>query len=428
MYMGDQVLGYTCTMCSKFYKMWSNYLKHKCEPPQFKCPLCPFAAFKAFILHAHQAEQHFKVTSPNTSCGKAFKWRKSLVRHEREECGKKPYHCPHCPREMSLKNSLIRHLLVKHGQDCRARTRVVRRPSSRRVENCLGVAMDGFHECCECKRMYRSRMALNRHVREECGRVLYTCPFCHSIMPMKFNLLKHLKKEHGKEFSKQVGTRIEDTLTSSRRTGCPIGNQMQQLHHCRACGNEYMCFSSLKRHVREECGQPPKYQCPYCPKRTKLRCNLLKHMHFGLLHWVRTPSMPRRVYPCGKCQKIYANASSLYRHLKLECGILPQFHCPYCRFSSKRKFNLDSHVAHKHRKLLQCYGNRADFQRNRMSRVQASPKKPYPCKHCDRSYMYKSTLKRHIQYECGKEKQFVCPVCHKKLTLSGLQKHRIGVH
>ncbi|KAL6264012.1 hypothetical protein P5V15_004093 [Pogonomyrmex californicus] len=66
MYMGDQVLGYTCTMCSKFYKMWSNYLKHKCEPPQFKCPLCPFAAFKAFILHAHQAEQHFKVPSPNT--------------------------------------------------------------------------------------------------------------------------------------------------------------------------------------------------------------------------------------------------------------------------------------------------------------------------------------------------------------------------
>ncbi|KOC67974.1 Zinc finger protein Xfin [Habropoda laboriosa] len=66
MYMGDQVIGYTCTMCSKFYKMWSNYLKHKCEPPQFKCQFCPFAAFKAFILHAHQAEQHFKVTSPNT--------------------------------------------------------------------------------------------------------------------------------------------------------------------------------------------------------------------------------------------------------------------------------------------------------------------------------------------------------------------------
>ncbi|EFN84270.1 hypothetical protein EAI_10058 [Harpegnathos saltator] len=128
MYMGDQVLGYTCTMCSKFYKMWSNYLKHKCEPPQFKCPLCPFAAFKAFILHAHQAEQHFKVTSPNTPS---------------EGFGRTP-----------------------------------------RLER-------------TDRKTYRSRMALNRHVREECGRNLYTCPFCHNIMPMKFNLLNHLKKEHG---------------------------------------------------------------------------------------------------------------------------------------------------------------------------------------------------------------------------------------
>ncbi|XP_031367378.1 oocyte zinc finger protein XlCOF19-like isoform X2 [Apis dorsata] len=77
--------------------------------------------------------------------------------------------------------------------------------------------------------------------------------------------------------------------------------------------------------------------------------------HLGQRIMARTTNKPRRMYPCGKCQKIYSNASSLYRHLKLECGMLPQFHCPYCRFSSKRKFNLDSHVAHKHSKLLNCY-------------------------------------------------------------------------
>lgn len=80
--------------------------------------------------------------------------------------------------------------------------------------------------------------------------------------------------------------------------------------------------------------------------------------HLGQRIMARTASKPRRMYPCGKCQKIYSNASSLYRHLKLECGMLPQFHCPYCRFSSKRKFNLDSHVAHKHSKLLNCYVNK----------------------------------------------------------------------
>ncbi|XP_076383068.1 longitudinals lacking protein-like [Megalopta genalis] len=58
-------------------------------------------------------------------------------------------------------------------------------------------------------------------------------------------------------------------------TGCLTGSQW---HTCKACGNVYMYYSSLTRHIREECGQPPKYLCPYCPKRTKLRCNLLKHM------------------------------------------------------------------------------------------------------------------------------------------------------
>ncbi|KAI4474889.1 hypothetical protein M0804_014615 [Polistes exclamans] len=49
-------------------------------------------------------------------------------------------------------------------------------------------------------------------------------------------------------------------------------------HTCNTCGNEYIYFSSLIRHIRDECGQEPKHRCPYCPKKTKLRCNLLKHI------------------------------------------------------------------------------------------------------------------------------------------------------
>lgn len=81
----------------------------------------------------------------------------------------------------------------------------------------LSSFLSGFHVCCECKKTYRSRMALNRHVREECGRILYTCPFCHSIMPMKFNLLNHLKKEHGcvtKIWSDLISERIGSFLAN----------------------------------------------------------------------------------------------------------------------------------------------------------------------------------------------------------------------
>lgn len=51
-----------------------------------------------------------------------------------------------------------------------------------------------------------------------------------------------------------------------------------QMHICKNCGNVYVYYSSLTRHLREECGKLPKYQCLYCPKRSKLHCNLLKHM------------------------------------------------------------------------------------------------------------------------------------------------------
>jgi len=29
-------------------------------------------------------------------------------------------------------------------------------------------------------------------------------------------------------------------------------------------------------------------------------------------------------------------------------------------------------------------------------------KKPFPCMHCERSYKNKSSLNRHVQYDCGK--------------------------
>lgn len=53
-------------------------------------------------------------------------------------------------------------------------------------------------------------------------------------------------------------------------------------------------------------------------------------------------------YKCNRCNKHYAQYSSLWRHNKYECGVLPQFPCPYCSHSSKRKFNLKAHIINVH--------------------------------------------------------------------------------
>jgi DNA-directed RNA polymerase subunit RPC12/RpoP len=56
-------------------------------------------------------------------------------------------------------------------------------------------------------------------------------------------------------------------------------------------------------------------------------------------------------YRCSNCGKVYRWKNTLLRHLRLECGKEPQFHCPYCPYRAKRKGNLQKHVLLRHHKI-----------------------------------------------------------------------------
>lgn len=53
-------------------------------------------------------------------------------------------------------------------------------------------------------------------------------------------------------------------------------------------------------------------------------------------------------FRCCNCGKVYRWKNTLLRHLRLECGKEPQFHCPYCPYRAKRKGNLLKHVTIRH--------------------------------------------------------------------------------
>ncbi|RZF39479.1 hypothetical protein LSTR_LSTR001000, partial [Laodelphax striatellus] len=52
---------------------------------------------------------------------------------------------------------------------------------------------------------------------------------------------------------------------------------------------------------------------------------------------------------CPRCGKDFLHLGSLRKHLKFECGLEPQFKCPYCEHRSKQKGNLKQHIQNKHR-------------------------------------------------------------------------------
>lgn len=48
--------------------------------------------------------------------------------------------------------------------------------------------------------------------------------------------------------------------------------------HCTNCDKAYRHSFNLSRHINYECGIEPRFPCPYCPYRAKLKGNLKKHV------------------------------------------------------------------------------------------------------------------------------------------------------
>ncbi|XP_076682776.1 longitudinals lacking protein, isoforms A/B/D/L-like [Andrena cerasifolii] len=59
-------------------------------------------------------------------------------------------------------------------------------------------------------------------------------------------------------------------------------------HPCPTCNRTFKRKNSLNRHLLYSCGQNPRFKCPYCWYRCKLRSNVYRH--------VRTAHKKREVF------------------------------------------------------------------------------------------------------------------------------------
>ncbi|XP_011882463.1 PREDICTED: zinc finger protein 2-like [Vollenhovia emeryi] len=142
------------------------------------------------------------------------------------------------------------------------------------------------------------------------------------------------------------------------------------IYKCPRCSKSYQLETSLRRHQRLECGVEPKHEC--------LLCGLLAQMlmqdnsewsHRGAsgstykmdsLRGERKKSTGDSKYECNRCGKSYKAMTSLSRHKRLECGVVPCEVCPICGRRFKHRFVLNAHIVGCERRMNQTIQKKDD--------------------------------------------------------------------
>ncbi|XP_054287664.1 zinc finger E-box-binding homeobox protein zag-1-like [Macrosteles quadrilineatus] len=119
------------------------------------------------------------------NCEKVYKHKQNLRKHQRYQCGDKwPFGCSFCDFRTKHKCSLQLHMKKHPEAHVRALTR--RLPVT-----------DGKYKCPSCKKAYKHKFILNRHIRYECGNLRpFACTMCPYSAKQKNTLKAHMFNKH----------------------------------------------------------------------------------------------------------------------------------------------------------------------------------------------------------------------------------------
>lgn len=285
------------------------------------------------------------------------------------------------------------------------------------------------HTCQVCGFQTSNQTSLQLHLNSHEIEKDITCKICSLKFNNETDLNRHLQSVH--DIPKPQTEKLEEFI-------------------CDICGANITTFTNLTRHMQHH---QPKEECSIC--KAKLR-NLSKHMKE-----VHTTNRPFLCTICGSGFKAKHNLSS---HLKThdkpsECPICHKFlsnierhlqwhkrpkpalfQCPECLKSCATKQAMQEHIGRIHQKLplgrcYKCTICDLNFIRNndlrRHSYIHFSGK-IFTCKHpgCIEMFKTSSKLNQHkMVHNASNEAKYSCNHCERKyLRKTALHKHVKAAH
>ncbi|XP_060622542.2 zinc finger protein 11-like [Anolis sagrei] len=194
-----------CSYCGKAFKAKSVLYRHQqihIKGKPYKCNVCGKAFAYRYTL-AHHQESHIEEQMYQhkcSYCGKAFRTQSSLRRHHQLHMGSKPYSCGICGKAFAYRYALTHHQEIH-----------VEGPS---------------HKCSFCWKVFRTNYSLSRHKRIHMDTRSYQCSVCGKVFGTKYSLFRH-QDMHEKGKPDNVSTAGKDpdnSLSAIKEEACTVEN------------------------------------------------------------------------------------------------------------------------------------------------------------------------------------------------------------
>ncbi|EFN84251.1 Longitudinals lacking protein, isoforms A/B/D/L [Harpegnathos saltator] len=140
--------------------------------------------------------------------------------------------------------------------------------------------------CPTCSSVFSHKNNLYYHSKFECGQLpRFNCPYCHYRTKHVSNVRAHVRRKHpGNELSPMRLNQQRDYnwLDVSRSavlmSSAAAGQHVVSRFPCGNCSSVFSMKHNLQYHLRVECGQSPRFNCPYCVYRTRHPSNVRAHV------------------------------------------------------------------------------------------------------------------------------------------------------
>uniref|UniRef100_A0A182VQ67 Transcription factor grauzone n=1 Tax=Anopheles minimus TaxID=112268 RepID=A0A182VQ67_9DIPT len=218
-------------------------------------------------------------------CQKSYKTKRYLQQHMIESHSRaedKPFKCTQCHMSYSKEHLLRAHRQMHVKQQCKICQKVLSNHNSLKVHISQVHSGDGNQICATCGKMFRTKLAMERHIKlhhqpqlidwEQCGQ-------CEKWFDCKPNLRKHIRLIHD-----QSG-----------------------LHPCDECTHQSITRRALVQHKNHIHKQKQIFDCDHCGKKLNSKFGLREHL-------ATHSNVP--LYSCDFCEITFNSSANKYKHYK----------------------------------------------------------------------------------------------------------------